>query len=259
MERLDTTAIASRQGKALGTRVIYRRVLTSTMDLARHLAEQGEPEGTVVVADEQTQGRGRRGRSWWCPAEAGLLFSVILRPELEPSGFPWLTVAMALALAAAGQVLGVNSKTKWPNDVVCPNGKLAGVIGEASGSPAWVVLGAGINVNRPGLLHKGFPETIAFLSDHLGRPVDRATLLGLTLDGLEERCLALRGGPGTLMQEWILKSASYGQRVQVGTGDAAWEGIDEGLDRHGALLLRTEHGSLLRFPWGEVSLIRILP
>jgi len=252
---LDTAAISTlRQGKILGARVVYRRTVTSTMDLARDLAGQGEPEGTVVVADEQTQGRGRRGRSWWCPPGAGLMFSVILRPQLEPSGFPWLTVAMALALATAGQAMGVPSKTKWPNDVVCPSGKLAGVLGESSGSPAWVVLGAGINVNRPGLLPEGFPETGAFLSDHLGRAVDRSTLMALVLDGLEGRYLALRGGPEALMEEWMCQSESYGRRVQVGSGDMTWEGLDQGLDRHGALLLRTGSGALLRFPLGEVSL-----
>src|SRR5262249_7148114 len=150
----------------------------STNDDAAALVRAGAPHGTVVVADEQTQGRGRQGRSWGSPPGANLHLSAVLRPPLPPHEAPPLTLAAAVAVCDALRGLGADARIKWPNDVVIDDRKVAGILTESStrgGGLDAVVIGIGVNVNWTELAPE-LAATATSVALAVGRPVDRERL-----------------------------------------------------------------------------------
>lgn len=152
---MDLTAEAiqrAAEGTPFGARLVYRVTTESTMNDAAALAASGEPHGTIVLAEEQTAGRGRFGRAWYSERGAGLYFSMILRPPLPAAAAPMLTLAAGLAVReAASQVTGLDADIRWPNDVLLGGKKCAGILLELTAEPErikWVILGIGINVNQ---------------------------------------------------------------------------------------------------------------
>lgn len=229
-----------------GTR--FKRILrlgevTSTNDVAAEAARSGEPEGTVVVADHQRAGRGRRGRTWEAPPGSSLLLSVLLRPPWPPEQAHVATLAVAVAArAAALQVAGVDLGLKWPNDLVStgpPEGmKVGGILGERIGGA--VVVGLGLNV-RP---HAAATPDRAAL-DQLGRPertpIDREELLVAFLHHLDA---LLSRDPAGIVAEASRHSATLGQRVRVDLGRSVVEGTAAAITAAGHLVLDTSDGSL---------------
>ena len=249
-----------------GRRLIYRRRTGSTNDLAKALAVEGAPEGTVVVADEQTEGRGRLGRRWLAPPASALLCSILFRPTLPLRSAPQLTMVCSLAAAdAVAAVSGLDVALKWPNDLVVAYGdprgvlewrKLAGLLTETGVSGDrldFVVVGLGLNVNLPAAdLPRIAPQATSLL-DETGRPVDREALLARLLAGVEGRYAALQAGASP-HAEWVARLATLGRSVRATTPQGVVEGVAEAVDGDGALLLRTADGALHRLVAGDVTL-----
>src|SRR5262249_16427568 len=155
------------------------RSLASTQTVARAWAQDGAPEGAVVLADYQTAGRGQRGRSWAAPAGSALLFSVVLRPPVPVARWPEIPLAAGCAIAGGVETAGpVVARLKWPNDVVVDGRKVAGVLAEGvAGAPPLVILGIGVNVSQPETDWPPHLRHRAASLAALGASVSRETLL----------------------------------------------------------------------------------
>jgi BirA family transcriptional regulator, biotin operon repressor / biotin---[acetyl-CoA-carboxylase] ligase len=225
----------------------------STQTIAATLAAEGAPEGTLVLAEHQRAGRGRRGRSWHDRPGDNLLFSLVLRPQLAAADGPRLALVAAVALAeAVERHTGLRPGIKWPNDVILSEKKCAGVLAEATTDGAAVrrvILGIGVNVNQC-----EFPDDLArhatSLALELGTPIDRRALLGDVLPALE-RWYTLHAARGfaPVRDEWCRRSVTIGRAVAV---DAV-RGIAAGLDVDGALLVREATGTVRRVVAAEVE------
>lgn len=231
----------------------------STMDLAQAMAR----EGLLIVADEQTAGRGRRGRAWSSPPGTGLYFSVVLRPPASRTAAGDRSVVGLLTLAAGvgvadgiGAATGLQTQLKWPNDVLVGRRKLAGILAEgvAVGTPEQaVVLGVGVNVSTG-----SFPPEIAMrataLETELGRPVDRGEVLAQTLIGIAHWYRALlEARYDEVLYAWRKAAPSAtGTAVKWTTPQGAHTGVSAGIDDTGALLVRTSAG-IERLIAGEVT------
>lgn len=251
---------------SLGARVHYLPSTGSTNDVAAGLAADRDAEGTVVVADAQTAGRGRLGRTWFSPPGSGLYVSVVLTPRraaVEPErATRLLTLAAGVALAEAVEAAsGLAPAIKWPNDLTVGRRKLAGILAEAIASPGSVsppqavVLGYGINVGA-----MAYPPDLAdratSLETELGRPVDRAALFGESLRALATRYGDLLGGRyDAILDEWRRRAPrSTGARVEWDTPAGVRTGTTAGIDEQGALLVRAANG-IERLLAGEVRWI----
>jgi BirA family biotin operon repressor/biotin-[acetyl-CoA-carboxylase] ligase len=253
------------EGNPFIVQVIYRERIGSTNDLAKKWAAQGMPEGLLVIADEQSAGRGRLGRGWWAPPGGALLSSILFRPSLPASRAQQLTMLCALAGAEAVEaVTGLRVDLKWPNDLVLPESrlgesgwrKLAGVLTETGfvgDKLTFVVVGMGLNVNMN--LGNG-PELLVpatSLMGELGRPVDRLALLRAYLERVAWRYAQLKRGHSP-HQEWADRLVTLGRQVSLRLDERRLEGYAEGVGEDGALLLRTSDGVLHRFHAADVSL-----
>jgi BirA family transcriptional regulator, biotin operon repressor / biotin---[acetyl-CoA-carboxylase] ligase len=188
------------------------------------LARDGAPEGIVLVADHQTAGRGRLGRTWEAPPGASLLTTVLLRPRPADADLVLPAVATAMA-AAVTECAGVDARIKWPNDLTVDDRKLAGVLAEAvwSGDDVAVCAGIGVNCNWPVDVPAELRETMTAINHVTGREVDRDALLTAFLDELGRRYRAL--DRVALLDEWRDRSATLGRRVRVDVGGEVVEGV----------------------------------
>jgi BirA family biotin operon repressor/biotin-[acetyl-CoA-carboxylase] ligase len=234
-------------------------VVDSTNDLARALAEAGAPEGTVVIADQQTTGRGRLGRLWFSPPKRNLHLSVVLRPPLSPPQAPILTFAAAVALGQAiREKTGVQVQLKWPNDLLVSGRKLAGILTEMSAlgrEVSWVVVGIGVNVNLEARHLPGeLVETATSLKIATGQAHSRAELGAAILQSFERWCARLYvEGPDAVLDAWRQQSATLGRRVRIREAGETIEGIAVGLEGTGALLVETAPGTTVRVLTGDVE------
>ncbi|MDY7039945.1 MAG: biotin--[acetyl-CoA-carboxylase] ligase [Chloroflexota bacterium] len=256
-QRPPTDAIEWESSKGLiGRRVVAYPRVGSTNDEAKRLAEAGEPEGTLVIADEQTAGRGRLQRTWWAPAGTALLMSLILRPELAPHQAQRLTMLCSLAICdAITEVTGLTTAVKWPNDVLLRGRKVCGILtdlGIEGSRLVYAVVGMGINVNVNFHAAGELASTATSLAQELGHEVSRAELLRAILIGLEERYTRLRAGDSPHV-EWTARLATVGQQVTIATSTGQLSGVAEGVDADGALLLRDDNGALRRILAGDVT------
>lgn len=220
---------------------------TSTMDQAMSAIVAGAPEGYVVIADEQSAGRGRRGHAWQSPPGAGLYLSIVLRPPADGGGG---RVASLITLAAGvgvrhaiGRSTGLWADLKWPNDLLAGRRKLAGILAEGhavgTAAPA-IVVGVGVNVRRA-VLEPSLAERATSIEAELGRVVPRGPVLEELLVSLADVYLRLRRGDAdAILREWreAAPSAS-GTPVEWESGGVTCEGTTAGIDRDGALMIRT--------------------
>lgn len=240
-------------GLRLGRPLHVFAQLGSTNDHARELAEAGAPEGTLVLAEEQTAGRGRGGRRWLTPAGSALAFSLILRPPWPARHGARLSMLAGLAVCdALGQTAGLTAALKWPNDVLLNGRKTAGLLVESvleGERLAYAVIGLGLNVSwAPPAEDVSFPATCVDYA--AGRTIDRASLLRAVLAALEARYTL----PEALFAEWRARLAWLGAPIVVHTAAGPEAGTAVDVTPEGALLVQLETGERRSFLAGEVSL-----
>lgn len=248
-----------RRGR-FGQPVYYFTQVGSTNDVAAALAERGAPEGTLVVAAAQMAGRGRLGRVWYSPADAGIYASLVCR---SATAAPYLTLAGGVAVAEGVRAAtGLPVEIKWPNDVIVASGgsfaqrrKVAGVLAEASSGPQGllhVVLGFGVNLRRSAC-PPSLGDRVTSLETELGRPVDTGAVLAEILVALAESYEALaRGQSAELLAHWrALAPSAHGAPVDWTTPDGRRSGVTAGVAADGALLVRVEN-RIERIMAGEI-------
>jgi len=249
------------QTKRIGCQITTVRETESTNLLAFRLAENSAREGTVVIAEAQTGGKGRLGRHWESPPGVNLYCSVILRPPMSPVKAPQLTFLSAVAVARAiEEVAQLQPKIKWPNDILLQGHKVAGLLNEMSAETDTihcVVLGIGVNIN---MLREQFPRDLrqpatSLLLEKGGyvNRVDFTRALLASLDGLYDDYLS-HGFPA-IREEWLSRSTVQGRRVRVSFGNGETEGVVIGVDNDGALLLARGDGAPERVLAGDVTIL----
>jgi BirA family transcriptional regulator, biotin operon repressor / biotin---[acetyl-CoA-carboxylase] ligase len=259
--RLSMGYITDRTEKStFGRSFRYYDEIESTNAEAKSLANSGAPEGTVVIAEAQSAGRGRLGRRWTSPAGKGLLFSVLLRPALPMNDAHLLTlVAAAAAAEAIEAVAGTAVHIKWPNDLFLGDRKTGGILMEVSGEQdevEWVIVGIGINVNTEySELPVALRRTATSLKMVKGEPVDRSELLASLLLSLEVHYKEAVGN-GFERALSCFRSRDYllNKNVSVETREGAIVGSATGIDDRGALLVELPHRQVRRFHSGDVTL-----
>ncbi len=232
----------------------------STNAEAFSLAQDGAFHGEVVVAEQQTEGRGRRGRTWASPARKNLYLSVVLRPELPPQRAPEVTLVAAVALAETLREAGVQASIKWPNDLLVDGKKVAGILTELSADTEkvhFVVLGLGVNLNAT---PSDFPAEVAGLATSVmmarNQKVPRALFTAALLTKLEHWLeLWTEQGFGPVREAWKAATSTLGHEVLVRGEKSELKGVAEDIDESGALLLRV-NGSLERVLAGDVEQVR---
>lgn len=255
--RLKRAAVeASLRTRWVGRRWISRVRTTSTMDDARAVALAGAPAGTVVFAEEQSMGRGRRpGRRWISASGQNLLLTIVVRPTAVR--LQRLSMVGPVALAGAvEQVVGLYPGIKWPNDLTLSGRKFAGQLIEAEWNgrrPAFALVGIGVNVNAdPGTQRAGLDRPTTSLAVERGRPQSREPLLAAFLNAFER---AYGGAENdALFHGWQWRLRTLDQAVTLTTVDEqTYTGVAEGVSDDGALLVRLASGELKPFREGEVT------
>ena len=258
LEAADTLSageISHFLGEGSMWRLKYLPLADSTSNVLRALAEAGEAEGLAVIADEQTDGRGRLGRKWHSPAGSGLWFSFLLHPALLPQEAHKATLLAAVAMTETLQDQGIPCYIKWPNDVMSQGKKLCGILCEMRCSIEkvdWLIVGLGLNINN-----QAFPpelaETAISLRQISGRKENRALLLAALLRKLEQNYLLLRQeGFSPIREKWRGLAEGMSKTVEVRTARDCVSGLALDIDDDGFLLLRAEDGSVSRITSGDL-------
>ena len=235
----------------------FFRSIGSTNAEAVRLAAAGAPEGTLVIAGEQTAGRGRAGRRWFTPPGSGLAVSFVLRPALPGNCIGHLALLGGVATAQAIESLcNLHPQLKWPNDVCVDGKKMAGVLGESShgaAGPEWAVLGIGVNVHAGPPASLQMRQPASFLAEQCEDAPDRVELLLQLVRALAEHYPEL--GQAPLLSAWERRMLWRGKRVRaLNPEGTSIEGIALGLDPDGALRLQPDDGRVLSIAAGDVSL-----
>ena len=239
-------------------KIIYYKQLDSTNTEITRLAAQGAEHGTVVVADAQTAGKGRRGRQWESPAGENIYMSVLLRPDCLPDRAPMLTLVMAYSVAKVLKELGfLDVQIKWPNDILVNEKKVCGILTEMKmeGTKiSSIVIGTGINVNQD-----NFPEEISDIATSLkkesGKVQSRENLVKRICELFEEyfeMFMASKDLSG-ILEEYNLRLISLGRRVKVLDPQNEFIGEALGINSQGELLVKKESGEIVKIYAGEVS------
>jgi len=246
------------RGLAWAAEIEHRGQLVSTNDRLKDRARDGAPEWTVVLADEQTGGRGRQGRTWFSPP-GGLYLSLLLRPRFEAFGLIPLTAGVALVEALREH--GVAAELKWPNDALAGGRKVAGILAEASSSAGrldWVVLGIGVNLQVVEGLPQGVREAATSISTLTGAQVEPVVAATAVLAHLSLWYDALRVDPASVVRAWSERAlAWWGRPVELQSGGQTVRGIAEGIDASGALVLIGEDGGRTAVLSGDVTAVRL--
>jgi BirA family biotin operon repressor/biotin-[acetyl-CoA-carboxylase] ligase len=238
----------------IGRRIVHLTSTHSTMDVAREQAVSGADQGTVVVAEEQTAGRGRLGRTWVSPAGQNLYFTLILRPS--PERLRTLSIIAPLAISlAVEQTVSLSPSIKWPNDVLLGGRKLSGVLieNEFAGSElVCSLVGIGVNVNFDPAQVPEIAELATSLKRETGREWRREPLLASIFNAFEE--LYSAADPAPAVDAWRSRLDTLGRGVSVTFRGQALDGTAEDVDHYGNLLVRLSDGSLQTIEAGEVTL-----
>jgi BirA family biotin operon repressor/biotin-[acetyl-CoA-carboxylase] ligase len=238
----------------IGQNLLYFASVTSTNDIARQQALGKSPEGTAVIAERQTSGRGRLKREWVSP-EGNIAVTVVLYPDRKNLYF--LTMLAALAVQRGiEKTTGVKCQLKWPNDVLVNGKKVCGILLESKASVEsvdYALVGIGINVNMKIADHPEIAAIATSLALETASEVSRTELLRNLFIEMEKLYLRLRAGE-SILAEWRDQLVTLGKKVFVRSGDEAFEGTAESVADDGSLLLRCVDGKLLKFNAGDVTL-----
>ena len=246
------------KGSLFGKQIYHFFKVDSTNRVALELGHAGEPEGAVVLAEEQTAGRGRAGHSWHSERATGIYVTMLLRPPLKPVQAPLLTMMAGLAVHAAIQAqTGAIVDLKWPNDLLLGGKKVGGILTEMHAEPSqvrFVIVGVGINVNQ-----EKFPADLTTIATSLrvetGRPQSRLELLVRLLREFESGYNRfLTDGAGSVIARFAATSSfAQGKRVRVSNGNENFAGVTAGLSPEGLLLVRREGGQITAVIAGDVA------
>ncbi len=251
----------------LGTRIVGKSVVSfdsvpSTIDVAISLAREGSAEGTTVVAESQTGGRGRLGRTWSSPAGCGIWTSIILRPQVSPREAPKLTLLTAVSVAKTlNERYEINARIKWPNDVLVQGRKVCGALTELvaeQDAVKYAVASFGLNVNQT---RSKFPADVATLGTSMrieaGRRFDRPEVFRNVLREFDAQYVHFKEhGGDEILRQWRELSCTLGRRVSVRLREGCVEGIARELDDDGSLIVELEGGGSRSVAYGDVTILR---
>jgi BirA family transcriptional regulator, biotin operon repressor / biotin---[acetyl-CoA-carboxylase] ligase len=243
--------------KLIGRKEYYFEKTTSTMDEARRIGRDA-PDGTIVVAEAQSKGRGRMGRIWSSPKYKGLYVSIILKPDILPSQAPVLSLLAAVGICEGiAETTGLHPGIKWPNDIILDGKKLGGILTELEAELdriLFVVVAFGLNVNNgPDDLVEGAVS----LKVKTGEQVNRVELLRAVLRGIErDYALLCAGGAAPVLEKWKTHSITLGKRVKVDCHREHIEGEAVDIDDDGGLLVRGNAGIISKFVAGDIVHLR---
>lgn len=246
------------RGTWAGKTVHFAAETTSTNDWLKTLAKEGAKEGTLCLADHQSAGKGRLGRTWSEPAGTAVTMSLLLRPAFSPEKAAMLTLVMGLAVSQALEGMGFFTTIKWPNDVVLDKKKVCGILTEMSvredGRIDYVIIGVGINVNVP-----SFPQELEDKATSLflqtGSPCSREEVICRVMKAFEDdyEAFCQAEDMSSLKKAYEKRLANLGQPVRVLDHEQPYEGICEGITPLGELCVKKEDGTLSLVRSGEVS------
>jgi BirA family biotin operon repressor/biotin-[acetyl-CoA-carboxylase] ligase len=237
------------QTRLIGCKVVHFETTTSTNIVARELAEEGAAEGTVVIAETQTRGKGRLGRQW-ITQPGGAWLSLVLKPGIDPAHAANVTLLAAVSVTKALRERGVEAVIKWPNDVLVNGKKICGILTEMSAETDavnFIVLGIGVNVNNDVPL-----ETATTLKAELGQKVDRVKFVQGLLESLEEDYLTFREqGFTPILWSWRRYSDTLGRPVEVTYQGEIIRGVAQDIADDGSLIVKTKDGSVRKIVSGD--------
>ncbi|MHA7579597.1 biotin--[acetyl-CoA-carboxylase] ligase [Paenibacillus vandeheii] len=261
-DSIDATALQlALETTVFGRKAIILNSTLSTQGDVQQMAEQGQSEGAVVLAEEQTGGRGRFGRKWFSPPGRGIWMSVLMRPELALQNTPQLTLLTGVAVCRAiRSYTGADAGIKWPNDLLIAGRKVCGILLESTVEDhevRYCVAGIGVDVNFDS---KDYPEDLIPIATSLkmetGQTIDRTRLAAAILSELERLYfLYQKEGFGVISSLWEALSISMNREIKVANPQGIIEGIAMGLDPSGALIVEKPNGERVSVYSGEVSLV----
>lgn len=259
-DRLNLGELMARLPEKRSENIMYLKTVDSTNNYLRELAQNGAPDGTVVISDEQTKGKGRLGRSFSSPADSGVYLSMLMRPDSIPaqtaSITAWVAVAMCDAIEA---VSGIRPGIKWVNDLVINKKKVCGILTEMSvetesGSIQYLIIGIGINVNEH---QSDFPEEIRHIAGSLtsetGKRFSRAELACQMINSLDKLRCDWPGNKKAYLEAYKNSCITIGKEVRVFRGNRETTGYAETIDDDFGIVIRFDDGSRETFTSGEVS------
>ena len=244
------------QAGLLGKKVVHLNTTGSTNTVARQIAERGVQEGTVVIAENQTRGKGRLGRKW-LTKPGGLWMSLVLKPEIDPMHASSITLLAAVSVTKALRSAGLEAVIKWPNDVIVNGKKICGILTEMSAETDavnFIILGIGVNVNNDVPL-----ETATTMRSELGQNVDRVKFVQSLLETLEADYLTFKKeGFTPILWSWRRYSDTLGRPVEVTYQNEIIRGVAQDVDEDGSLLVKTADGSIHKIVSGDCKHLKHL-
>lgn len=253
--------IKSKIKDSIGREIFFYEKVGSTNAVASNLAEQ-VAEGTVIIADTQEKGRGRLGRVWVSPPGENIYMSIILRPQIETKDATLITIMAAVASAnALRKVTGLNISIKWPNDLICHERKIGGILTELKTDQKGIlfsVIGIGINVNTD---INAFPEDVREIAtsvkNETGKLFSREEIVAEILNEINNWYMILKAMKREdLLAEWQRLTSTLGKEVIVVIGLETYKGFAEAVDDEGMLILRLPSGEMKRIHSGDVTVLR---
>jgi len=250
--------------KIIGRKIYYFERVSSTMDVAMQLGNQNVPEGTLVVAESQTKGRGRLGRSWTSPKYKGIYLSLILKPDILPACAPVLTLMAAVSICEGiSRISGIEPQIKWPNDILIHNKKVGGILTELEAeldAISFVIIGIGLNVNnesnelpREATSLKEAKKNLSARQEN----INRIELLKEILRKIEDNYLILlKKSSSPILEKWRSYNITLGRRVEVVCHRQHFGGEAMDIDTDGGLLVRRDSGIIEKFMAGDIVHIR---
>jgi len=243
----------------IGRQIVFYKSIDSTNRIAKEIAGSGAGEGTVVIAEEQTAGKGRLGRSWVSPPGSNILCSLILYPDIAPPQAFKLTMLASIAVVRTlRKACNPTAQIKWPNDVYVSGRKVCGILTEFladHASIAYAVIGIGLNVNFDPCRYPEIMQTATSVQEACGRTISRAALLRALLQEIEALYQGLLSGGGRLLQEeWEQHSMVLDQEVDIVSGRETMTGVVKGISAEGHLLLLDDKGAVHEIICGDLSL-----
>ena len=246
------------RAELIGRKIITHDSVNSTNDAAKNLIDESAEEGTIVLSDSQTQGKGRKGRSWHSEENVGIYISIVLKPDLPLEQISQITLVAGVTLVQAiNEFSRVRAYLKWPNDILLNGKKVAGILTENhnQNSQSGIVLGIGINVNN-----SHFPVSLQHIATSMamanGEIYERLPLITYLINHLDEeyRCF-LDEGISPIVDRWNMNSDMFGKRVSITQGTQTSSGTAMKLNEQGHLVMLMDDGEKFDFDSGEVALL----